>query len=56
MHTDLAVKAKATLENFVPVIDKRLAKYFDQEINLDFGFNQTAKIGRQRNASACQRT
>ena len=43
MHTDLAVKAKATLENFVPVIDKRLAKYFDQEIKLDFGFNQRQK-------------
>jgi len=43
MHTDLAVKAKATLENFVPLIDKRLAKYFDQEIKLDFGFNQRQK-------------
>lgn len=43
MHTDLAVKAKATLENFVPVIDKRLAKYFDREIKLDFGFNQRQK-------------
>ena len=43
MHTDLAVKAKVTLENFVPVIDKRLASYFDKEIELNFGFNQRQK-------------
>lgn len=43
MHTDLAVKAKETLENFVPVIDKRLAEYFDREIKLGFGFNQRQK-------------
>jgi geranylgeranyl pyrophosphate synthase len=43
MHTNLALKAKTTLENFVPVIDRRLAKYFDQEIKLDFGFNQRQK-------------
>jgi len=43
MHTNLALKAKATLEAFVPQIDIGLAKYFDQEIKLDFGFNQRQK-------------
>jgi len=43
MHTDLAVKAKSSLEVFVPVIDKRLAAYFDKEIELNFGFNKRQK-------------
>lgn len=43
MHTNLALKAKTTLEAFVPQIDIRLANYFDQEIKLGFGFNQRQK-------------
>jgi len=31
------------LQEFVPEIDKRIAKYFDEEINKNFGFNKRQK-------------
>lgn len=43
MKYDLGKKAKKTLQEFVPVIDKRIAEYFDKEIALEFGFNQRQK-------------
>lgn len=43
MHTNLAVKAKAMLEAYIPLIEKKLAKYFDLEIDLNFGFNRRQK-------------
>ena len=35
--------AKKTLEEYVPVIDEKLGKYFDQEIAKNFGFNDRQK-------------
>lgn len=35
--------AKDTLIQFVPIIDVKLKEYWEQEINLDFGFNQKQK-------------
>lgn len=43
MHTRLGIKAKSTLETYVPAIEKRLATFFDQELNLSFGFNDRQK-------------
>lgn len=43
MHTGLALAAKTKLEAYIPIIDKKLANYFDQEIKLNFGFNQRQK-------------
>lgn len=40
---DLGQKAKKTLTDYVPVIDKKLAAYFDEEIKLGFGFNNRQK-------------
>lgn len=39
----LGEKAKRMLQEFVPEIDARIAKYFDEEMKKDFGFN-----GRQK--------
>lgn len=35
--------AKRKLQEFVPEIDARIAKYFDEEIKKDFGFNERQK-------------
>lgn len=40
---DLGQKAKKTLTEYVPIIDKRLAAYLDEEIKLNFGFNSRQK-------------
>ncbi len=40
---DLGQKAKKILQDYVPVIDKRLTAYFDEEIKLGFGFNARQK-------------
>lgn len=40
MASSLGEKAKRTLQEFVPEIDKRIAEYFDEELNNDFGFNE----------------
>ncbi len=40
---DLGEKAKQTLKQFVPVLDKKIATYFDQELARGFGFNKKQK-------------
>lgn len=40
---DLGIKAKKTLQDYVPVIDKKLAAFFDSEIKKEFGFNPRQK-------------
>lgn len=37
------MNAKEILMQFVPIIDAKLKKYWDSEINLNFGFNQKQK-------------
>lgn len=39
----LGEKAKKMLIDFVPLMDERLKKYWEEEINNNFGFNQTQK-------------
>lgn len=43
MKSSLGQKAEKTLQAFVPEIDKRIAKYFDEEIKKGFGFNERQK-------------
>jgi len=43
MSSKLGQFAKKTLEEYVPIIDKKLARYWDEEISLDFGFNDKQK-------------
>ena len=43
MRSLLGQKAKKTLQTFVPQIDKRIAKYFDEELKKNFGFNERQK-------------
>ena len=40
MTNELAVRAKNNLIKYVGEIDGRLAKYWEEEIALGFGFNQ----------------
>ena len=40
---DLGQKAKKILENYVAKINPKLAKYWDEEINTSFGFNDRQK-------------
>lgn len=40
---NLGLKAKKLLQDFVPVIDKKIADYFDRELKQDFGFNKRQK-------------
>lgn len=40
---DLGEQAKQTLKQYVPVLDKKIATYFDQELARGFGFNKKQK-------------
>lgn len=42
--TDISLKAKATLIEYVSKIDKKLSDYWDSEIAKNFGFNERQKI------------
>jgi len=44
MDNSLGKRAKKILEEYVPKIDKELAKYFDEEIKIKFGFNERQKV------------
>lgn len=41
---DISLKAKASLVGYVSRIDKRLSKYWDEEIAKNFGFNERQKM------------
>ena len=43
INPSLGQKAKKTLQEFVPVIDERIARYFDKELGAEFGFNARQK-------------
>ena len=42
-ETNLGEKAKQMLMDFVPMMDEKLKKYWEEEINNNFGFNETQK-------------
>ncbi len=41
---NLGLRAKQTLSDYVPVIDAKLAAYFNSELSLHFGFNERQKV------------
>ncbi len=43
VHSKLADFSRRKLKEFVPEIDARIAKYFDEEIKTEFGFNSRQK-------------